>query len=79
MPFDPNDQALIDLISAEVFDAILIGETRVVPDDKVQVVTDSSGNAVAVVVNYIYRNTLKGWRSFRLAEPEFKMYDKGNV
>ena len=78
MPFDPNDQTTYDMISLEIVDAIALGEPRVIVDNRVRLLTDSSGNAIALVLPYAYKSSMKGWRNFRLEEPEFKIIDQGN-
>jgi len=78
MPFDPNDQATYDLIAMEIVEAVRFGEFRVVVDERSRVITDESGNAIAIVTPYVYKASMGGWKDFRLEEPEFLTVDKAN-
>lgn len=70
-PFDPKDDALRELLIDEAINSIAVGEPRVVVDESGRFVDDPESNEVFLVMPYRLRQTDKGWRNLRLAQPDF--------
>lgn len=71
-PFDPNDLVTAEVLSEEVAESVALGEPRVLINETPRIITNGTTEKMSLVFDYLIKQKNDGWKSVRLALPEFR-------